>query len=121
MDPQLELVEQPVVEQQPRHVTEAVLHDVATVLALEVADAGDDVAGDHLGARPLWVAERGRHDDLAHRVDAVRERVAAAGRPRRGEAVVRAAAHQDDVAGLEQVGLDHVALAGGRGLQGGHR
>jgi transcriptional regulator with XRE-family HTH domain len=37
MDPPLELVEQAVVEQQPRHVTEAVLHDVAAVLALEVA------------------------------------------------------------------------------------
>jgi hypothetical protein len=53
MDAPPELVEQAVVEQQPRHIPEAVLHDVATGLALEVADAGDDVAGDHLGVPPL--------------------------------------------------------------------
>ena len=42
MNPQLELVEEAVFEQESRDVPEAVLHDVATGVVLEIADPVDD-------------------------------------------------------------------------------
>ena len=119
MNPQLELVEEAVFEQEPRHVTEAVLHDVAAVLVLEAAHLADDIASDHHSVLPLRVGERGRDDHLAHGVDAIRVRVAAAAGPRRREHVVGAAAHQNDVARLEQSRLDRVTFIGGAALQRG--
>src|SRR4029450_11218295 len=93
MNPQLGLAEGPVFEPEPRAVTEAVLDDVAAVLAFEVADSADDITGDHLGVLPLRVSQRGRGDPLAHGVDAIGVTVATAARPSRSEHVVRAPAH----------------------------
>src|SRR5262245_7319889 len=53
VDPQLELVEQPVFEQRLTDATVPIKDDVLTLLRLELGDGGDDVGFDDLGGVPV--------------------------------------------------------------------
>src|SRR4051812_1464822 len=93
-------------EQQARHDPEAVLHDVLPGGLLEPRDLGGDVDVDHLRVVPVRLLQRRRDDVLAHRVEVVRDGVAGARLPHRGEAFVGAPAHQHRVTGQSQLRLD---------------
>ena len=87
-DPDVQLVEQPVLDQRPRELAGAVLEQVPAVPLLQLRDRLDRVALERPRV-PGQIGQRPRRDVLRHRVDLVRERVARPLRPRLGEPLVR--------------------------------